>query len=124
MSEKKNKTYWKGLEEKEKTLEFVNSLESEFPAKPEEIGAFLDRTQSAEVSRRSFLKAAGFTMAGTMFASCVRGPVEKSIPVLVQPEEVTPGRAYWYATTCAGCNAGCGILTKNRLKLVSGFPTF
>ncbi len=114
MSEKKNKIYWKGLEEKEKTPEFINSLESEFPAKPEEIGEILQATPGSEVSRRSFLKAAGFTMAGTMFASCARGPVEKSIPVLVQPEEVTPGRAYWYATTCAGCNAGCGILTKNR----------
>lgn len=114
MSEKKNKTYWKGIEEKEKTPEFIKNLESEFPAKPEEIGTLLETTQSAEVSRRSFLKAAGFTMAGTLFASCVRGQVEKSIPVLVQPEEITPGRAYWYATTCAGCNAGCGILTKNR----------
>ncbi len=116
MSENKNKIYWKGIEERESTPEFIKTLDSEFPAKPEEVGALFDTTklQNSEVSRRSFLKAAGFSLAGTMFASCVRAPIEKSIPVLVKPEEITPGRAYWYATTCAGCNAGCGILTKNR----------
>ncbi len=113
MSENEDKTYWKGIEEREFTPEFAQTLGREFPAQPDEIGELLEE-ENLQVSRRSFLKAAGFSIAGTMFASCVRGPIEKSIPVLIKPEEVTPGRAYWYATTCAGCNAGCGILTKNR----------
>ncbi|MCG8603650.1 TAT-variant-translocated molybdopterin oxidoreductase, partial [bacterium] len=108
-----NKTYWKGIEEREFTAEFSKSLESEFPAPPAEIGKLLAVSNSG-LSRRSFLKAAGFSIAGSMLASCTRSPIEKSIPVLIKPEEITPGRSYWYATTCAGCHAGCGILTKNR----------
>ncbi|MCC7431570.1 TAT-variant-translocated molybdopterin oxidoreductase [bacterium] len=113
MSEKNRKKYWKGVEEREFTPEFRQTLESEFPAKPEEIESFFT-SQKSDVSRRSFLKIAGFSVAGSMIASCVGGSIEKSIPVLVKPEEITPGKAYWYATTCAGCNASCGILTKNR----------
>ncbi len=116
MPANKKKTYWKSIEEKEVTPEFSQTLDGEFPAKPEELGQLLDsgNNQNTGVSRRSFLRAAGFSIAGTMFASCVRAPIEKSIPILIKPEEITPGRAYWYATACAGCNAGCGILTKNR----------
>lgn len=113
MSEKNIKKYWKSVEERELTPEFAQTLESEFPAKPEEIEDFLTSKKS-DVSRRSFLKIAGFSVAGSMIASCVGGSIEKSIPVLIKPEEITPGKAYWYATTCAGCSASCGILTKNR----------
>lgn len=113
MSEKNTKKYWKGVEEREFTPEFAQTLESEFPAKPEEIEDFLT-SPKPKTSRRSFLKIAGFSVAGSMIASCVGGSIEKSIPVLIKPEEITPGKAYWYATTCAGCSASCGILTKNR----------
>jgi len=65
-------------------------------------------------NRRSFLKAAGFTFAGAMLAGCDRRTAEKAIPYLVKPEEVTPGTATWYASTCGGCEAACGILIKNR----------
>ncbi len=64
--------------------------------------------------RRTFLKAAGFTFAGTVLTGCENGAVEKAIPFLVRPEEVTPGTPTWYASTCGGCSAGCGILVKNR----------
>jgi len=66
------------------------------------------------VDRRDFLRLAGFSFAGAFLAGCQQGKIEKAIPFLVQPEEVTPGLAYWYSTTCAGCSAGCGILAKNR----------
>jgi molybdopterin-containing oxidoreductase family iron-sulfur binding subunit len=64
------------------------------------------------LGRRGFLKAAGFSLAG--LAGCARAPVERAIPLLVQPEEVVPGRALWYASTCGGCTAGCGLLVKCR----------
>ncbi len=66
------------------------------------------------LDRRTFLKAAGFTFAGTVLAGCQNQAVEKAIPYLVKPEEVTPGTATWYASTCGGCSAACGILVKNR----------
>lgn len=66
------------------------------------------------LDRRSFLRLAGFSVAGALVAGCQEGSVEKAIPFLIQPEEITPGVAYWYSTTCAGCNAGCGVLVKSR----------
>lgn len=67
-----------------------------------------------ELSRRSFLKVAGFSFAGTVLAGCQQSNLEKAIPHLIRPEEITPGVPYWYASTCAGCNAGCGLLVKSR----------
>ena len=67
-----------------------------------------------ENSRRDFLKAAGFTLAGAVLGGCSRAPVERAIPYLKNPEDVTPGLASYYASTCGGCSAGCGILVKNR----------
>ncbi len=66
------------------------------------------------VGRRDFLRLAGFSFAGAFLAGCQQGKIEKAIPFLIQPEEVTPGLAYWYSTTCTGCSAGCGVLAKNR----------
>jgi molybdopterin-containing oxidoreductase family iron-sulfur binding subunit len=71
-------------------------------------------SDSSSFDRREFLRLAGFTFAGVALAGCEQARVEKAIPYLIKPEEITPGKAYWYASTCAGCNAGCGILIKNR----------
>src|SRR5262245_13834091 len=38
----------------------------------------------------------------------------KAIPFLNKPEEITPGVASWYATTCGGCSSGCTLLVKTR----------
>jgi len=64
--------------------------------------------------RRAFLKLAGFTLGGAALGGCTRGREEKLIPYLVRPEEIIPGKSYWYASTCRGCTASCGILTKSR----------
>ena len=61
-------------------------------------------------TRRSFLKLAGFSFV----TGCSRGLDHKAIPLLIKAEEITPGRATWYASLCGGCAAGCGILAKNR----------
>ena len=65
----------------------------------------------ADDSRRSFLKLAGFTLV----AGCTRGVEHKAIPLLNPVEEITPGRPTWYATSCDGCAAGCGVLAKSRV---------
>ncbi len=64
--------------------------------------------------RRSFLKLAGFAFAGAVVSGCQPSRMDKAIPYLIKPEEITPGLAYWYASTCDGCSAGCGMLVKNR----------
>jgi len=68
---------------------------------------------SVKVDRRSFLKTAGFSMAAVM-AACSKTPVEKAIPFLIQPEEIVPGKAYWYASTSHACPSCCAVLIKNR----------
>lgn len=65
------------------------------------------------VRRRDFLKLAGFSLGAISVASCERGPVEKAIPYLVQPEGATPGEPTYYTTVCGGCPAGCGALAKS-----------
>ena len=109
------KTYWKGIEERENTPEFQQTLENEFPESLPVEAVLQDTTMLRQgMSRRSFLKAAGFSIAGAVASSCARGPVEKAIPLLNRPEEYYPGTSLWYASTCAGCSANCGILVKTR----------
>jgi anaerobic selenocysteine-containing dehydrogenase/Fe-S-cluster-containing dehydrogenase component len=64
-------------------------------------------------SRRQFLKAAGVTGLTALTAGC-SDATRKLIPYVTPPEDIVPGEATWYATTCRECPAGCGILAKNR----------
>ncbi|MCH8327348.1 MAG: hypothetical protein IID15_02330 [Candidatus Marinimicrobia bacterium] len=75
-------------------------------------GGLLEHIPS--INRRNFLKGAGFSISALMLAACSRAPVQNAIPLLIQPEEIVPGQALWYASTCHGCTARCGVLVKNR----------
>jgi molybdopterin-containing oxidoreductase family iron-sulfur binding subunit len=90
------KPYWRSLEELER---------------PPKSG---DEFAGAGPSRRGFLQAAGFAFAGAALTGCSRAPAEKALPYLSQPEGLVAGRAQYYASTCAGCDAGCGLLVKVR----------
>ena len=64
-------------------------------------------------TRRSFLKAAGFSFGALAVSSC-RGPEVDAIPYVQQPDGVVPGRPLHYATTCGACEARCGLLVTTR----------
>lgn len=64
-------------------------------------------------SRRDFLKIVGVG-SGLAAVGCTQRPVEKIIPYVVPPDEVIPGVAAWYASTCGECSAGCGTLVRTR----------
>ncbi len=98
------KQYWKSLEERDGAADFREQGGNEFPPP----------SPGTPLARRDFLKAAGFTMALAGATGCSRIPVQKAIPLLVQPEEFVAGRSLYYATTCGGCAAGCGVLAKAR----------
>jgi len=105
-----NKKYWKGLEELNKTPEFVEKNKHEFaePIPIEEVlesGGLLGKTP-----RRDFLKAVGFGVGAVTLAACQKVPVHKSIPYLIKPEEVTPGVANYYSSSYDGH----AILVKTR----------
>ena len=65
-------------------------------------------------SRRTFLQAAGFTIAAAAMPGCSRPPERSRVTHLVQPEVASPGERLQYATTCPGCSAGCGVLASVR----------
>ena len=65
-------------------------------------------------SRRSFLHMVGFGIASSAFAGCSRGPVQHALASAEASREIVPGRTYWIASTCGGCEAGCGVLAKCR----------
>ena len=66
------------------------------------------------LKRRDFLKVVGVSGAGAAVAGCSSGDVERLIPYVVPPEDITPGVATWYASTCAECSTGCGIRVRTR----------
>ena len=65
-------------------------------------------------TRRSFLKAAGFSFIGAVAASCSRAPAPSAIPYVQQPEHLVPGRPILYASTCDACEARCGLLVTTQ----------
>jgi anaerobic selenocysteine-containing dehydrogenase len=76
-----------------------------------------------EFSRRDFLKIAAAATVATGFAPAVRSIVLE--PYVRPPEEVLPGQATWYASTCRQCPAGCGIIVRvinGRAKKIEGNP--
>jgi anaerobic selenocysteine-containing dehydrogenase len=66
------------------------------------------------MKRREFiiLTGIGATSAG-MLTACGH-PEEKLIPALIPDDEYVPGIDVWKASTCALCDAGCGILVRTR----------
>jgi len=66
-----------------------------------------------ELDRRDFLKLVGVSAGSAAAAGCA-DHVEKLIPYVVQPEEITPGNPVVYASTCTECPAAYGLHVKTR----------
>ena len=65
------------------------------------------------LNRRNFLKLVGLSgVAGTV--GCGGAPTRQLISLVIPSEEVVPGVATWYATTCRECPAGCGMKVRTR----------
>jgi MoCo/4Fe-4S cofactor protein with predicted Tat translocation signal len=79
---RKGKEYWRSLEQLEQTPDFKEFLHREFPQGASEF--------DNSWSRRSFLALMGASVALAGLAGC-RRRVEKVVPYVTQPEEVTPG---------------------------------
>ena len=110
-----NKTYWKNLDQLDSNNVDLKKLEeNEFVSKlPEDFLSDEKALEESITSRRDFLKYVGFSTAAATVAAC-EGPVIKSVPYVVQPEQIRPGVANYYATTIAdGFDFG-SILIKTR----------
>src|SRR5690625_2443666 len=111
-----NKKYWRSVEELNEDSSIIESLQqNEFTEEipTEEFLGDKDTLEDASTSRRDFLKFVGFTTAAASLAAC-EGPVIKSVPYVIKPEEITPGVANYYATAIADGYDFANVLVKTR----------
>lgn len=66
------------------------------------------------IRRRDFLKVVGVGGAGATLTGCSTSEVERLLPYVVGPDDITPGVATWYTTVCDGCSAQCGMWVRTR----------
>ncbi|MBL7473916.1 TAT-variant-translocated molybdopterin oxidoreductase [Robertkochia sediminum] len=111
-----NKKYWKSVEELNPDSSVVETLKQNEFVEEIPVDEFLGDKESLAASsttRRDFLKYVGFSTAAASLAAC-EGPVKKSIPYVVQPEEIVPGVANYYATHIADGYDFASVLIKTR----------
>ena len=111
MSDQSNQTtYWKSLNQLAQNKEYKKFEEREFPENATEL--------TDQVSRRSFLRVMGASIALAGFASC-RKPVQKILPYSRQPEDMIIGEPLFYATGMPFQDTLTGLLITNN----EGRPT-
>lgn len=111
-----NKKYWKSVEELNENSSIVDTLKNNEFVEEIPTDDFLGDKENLEASsttRRDFLKYVGFTTAAASLAAC-EGPVVKSIPYVIKPDDIIPGVAEYYATTMADGFDFANILVKVR----------
>ncbi|MCC5939948.1 MAG: TAT-variant-translocated molybdopterin oxidoreductase [Balneolaceae bacterium] len=117
MSDQSNQTtYWKSLNELAQNEEYKKYAEREFPENATEL--------TDQVSRRSFLRVMGASIALAGFASC-RKPVQKILPYSRQPENMVLGEPLFYATSMPFQDSVTGLLITNnegRPSKIEGNP--
>jgi len=111
-----NKTYWKSADQLNEGNPIIEQLEQKEFAEHIPVNEFLGDSETLEdssTSRRDFLKYVGFSTAAATLAAC-EGPVIKSVPYVVQPEQIRPGVANYYATAIADGFDFASVLIKTR----------
>jgi molybdopterin-containing oxidoreductase family iron-sulfur binding subunit len=102
---------WRGLEEAAGTAEYAERLHREFfPGSSE---------WADDVSRRHFVKIMGASFALAGLGACTKQPVEKIVPYVKQPPELTPGKPLYYATAMPMDGYGMGVIATSN----EGRPT-
>ncbi|HLA55477.1 MAG TPA: TAT-variant-translocated molybdopterin oxidoreductase [Flavobacterium sp.] len=110
-----NKKYWKSVEELNENSSIVEALRNNEFTEEIPVTEFLGNKDNltSSTTRRDFLKYVGFSTAAASLAAC-EGPVHKSIPYVVQPEQIVPGVADYYATSVFDGFDFANLLVKTR----------
>ncbi len=111
-----NKKYWKSVEELNENSSIVEALRNNEFVEEIPTNEFLGNAEalgSSSTTRRDFLKYVGFSTAAATLVAC-EGPVHKSIPYVMQPEEIIPGVSNYYATTVFDGFDFANLLVKTR----------
>ena len=110
-----NKKYWQSVVEIEDSSIIETLSKNEFVEEipTDEFLGDKETLETSSTSRRDFLKYVGFTTAAASLAAC-EGPVKKSIPYVVKPDDIIVGVADWYATAIADGYDFANVLVKTR----------
>ena len=111
-----HKKYWKSELELSNDSSIVDNLKNNEFVNELPIDVFESNESAIENSstnRRDFLKYLGFSTAAATLASC-EGPVNRSIPYVVQPEQIIPGISNFYATSISDGFDFANVLVKTR----------
>jgi molybdopterin-containing oxidoreductase family iron-sulfur binding subunit len=116
MNEKGNsselkKDYWKSIADYDNDPGILMNKENEFL---EGVTEDFDDAKLTGISRRRFI---ALLTASTAFAATACTDYREKgeiIPYNKRPEDIKPGIANYYASTCGGCSQSCGILVKTR----------
>ncbi|HEY1381507.1 MAG TPA: TAT-variant-translocated molybdopterin oxidoreductase [Gemmataceae bacterium] len=99
--------YWRSLEELADTPAFRDYVAREFP---EQAASWTD-----PVTRRQFLTLMGASLALAGAAGCnMRQEGETWVPYVRKPEEITPGKALYFATAMPLAGSAVGLLVESR----------
>lgn len=114
MSEKQDfqaekRAHWQSYELKDSD-DLKEMQDREFYSPPFSV---LDKIKTEGYNRKTFLKLMGASVS-MLSLNCLRKPVEKIVPYVESPDYIKPGHNNYYASTCGGCSAACGILIKTK----------
>ncbi|HEX5691265.1 MAG TPA: TAT-variant-translocated molybdopterin oxidoreductase, partial [Roseiflexaceae bacterium] len=105
LAEARGQQYWRSLDELAATPEFQEFLHREFPRQASEWN------DPSPISRRSFLKLMGASLALAGLSGCsIRQPDEKVLPYVDKPVAITPGLPTFYATAMPQGGYATGLL--------------
>ncbi|MCZ4693161.1 4Fe-4S dicluster domain-containing protein [Ancylomarina euxinus] len=108
------KKYWKSQQEKNESPEIKQVKHIPKGNLEQVLDIFEDGTAETKSNRRDFLKLCGYSLAITTVLSSCENAVQKAIPYLNKPEEITPGIANYYASTYINGSDYASILIKTR----------
>ncbi|WP_372752634.1 Fe-S-cluster-containing hydrogenase [Labilibaculum sp.] len=108
------KKHWKSLAERKNGSDSPEKQSMQKGNLEQILDIFDNGNEKMQSTRRDFLKLCGYSLAiGTVLSSC-ENSVQKAIPYLIKPEEITPGKANYYASSYVNGSEYCSILIKTR----------
>ena len=105
LANQKGKKFWRSVDELADTPEFAEMVAKEFPSQASE---WID-----PVSRRSFLKVMGASMALAGLAGCTKQPDEPIYPYVQAPEDLILGKPVYFASAFPFASGAVPVLVKS-----------
>jgi len=103
---------WQSYDELEQNPDYEQVKHNEFKEKLPFASFTMNKVKNTP--RRDFLKLLGFSLSAATIAASCETPIKKAIPYVLQPEEIIPGIANYYASTFISGKDVCPILVKTR----------